>query len=667
MIIKYYKGYVSLDELNELMNTSRNGTTAYDLVETASYLGFESVGLKVSLNDLKNNSNIVYPFIAHTIIDNKYKHFIVVYKINIKKKYFIIADPQYSIKKMTFSEFEKIYNNVIICMYPKKPIIRKNKVSLKQIFIEIVKKYKKEISKLFIISLIFMFLSLVTSFYIKIVFDNIYLSKNYLTLIFYFFLIINIFKITANFLRMKLLIFINQKIDIEINMDAYKKVINLPYHYYRNRTTGEMVSKLIDLDKVREMLDKVIIILFVDLPFTLLSTIILLFINVKLFMITLIFLCMYILIVLASRKIISNKTEECYKEKAESVSFMEESINGFETVKGLNIENRVIDKYERKYIKYLKSIIKLENILNLQSYLKEIINIMNELVIIYVGSILVKNNIISIGTLLAFNSIQVFFFTPIRNIIDLDVSLIEAKKVLIKVYEMFSNDKCENKLNKEFTGKIKISNLSVNYMHKEIIKDINLEIKQGEKVIILGESGSGKSTLLKSLIGYLDIKRNMIKYDDYDINDISNLRNNVTYISQNEILFTDTVRNNISICSNSDISSVAKNCYIDEFIGNDPLGYNMVLEENGFNISGGQKQRIVLARSIMKDFKVLLIDEGLNQIDINLERKILKNLFSKYNDKTIIVVSHRKENIDLYEHLIEMKNGKIVKDIIKNG
>lgn len=664
MIIKYYQGYVSLDELNELMNTNKFGTTAYDLIITANKIGFKANGLRLKLEEL-NIDEVVFPCIVHTIIEEKYKHFMVIYKMNFKKKSIIIADPQTKIKKISFEEFNKIYNNILINLYPTKPIVKNNEISFKQIFISILQKYKKEIKQILFISLIFMILSLITSFYIKLIFDNIYLSKKYLTLIFIFFFILNFIKITANFLRTKLLIFINKKIDVEINLDAYSKVINLPYHYYKNRTTGEMVSKLIDLEKVRDAINKVILILFVDFPLTIISTIILLVISKKLFLISVVFLIFYFLIIFLSKKIIVNQTEECYKKKTETISYMQESINGFETVKGLNIENKVILEYEKKYIKYLNRIFKIDNILNFQNYFKELINIMSELVTLFIGSFLVKDNIITLGTLLAFNSIQVFFFTPIRNIVDLDINLIEAKKVLKKVYEMFDN-KSNAKDIKNILGTINVTKLSYNYMHKTILKNISFKVPLGQKIIILGDSGSGKSTLLKILMGYLKVERDMIKYDETDINDISNLRKNITYISQNEVLFTDTVYNNICITNNNDISDVKKICYLDSFVNNDNLGYNMFLEENGFNISGGQKQRIVLARTLLRDFNFLLIDEGLNQVDISLERKILKNIFEKYKNKTIIIVSHRRENIDLFDRMIEIQNGMIKRDITIN-
>ena len=209
-------------------------------------------------------------------------------------------------------------------------------------------------------------------------------------------------------------------------------------------------------------------------------------------------------------------------------------------------------------------------------------------------------------------------------------------------------------IDKKMEGEIKIKNLNYSFDDTIVLKNINLNIKQGSKVLIIGESGSGKSTLLKILKGYYKVKRGKVMINDIDINDYKN--NDIIYVSQNETLFTDTIYNNIG--SSDKFMEIAKMCLVDEFV-NSNLGYNSLIEENGFNISGGQKQRIILARALNREFNILLIDEGLNQVDVNKERIILKNIFKKYKDKTIIIVSHRMDNNDLFDQMI-----KISKEVI---
>ena len=169
-----------------------------------------------------------------------------------------------------------------------------------------------------------------------------------------------------------------------------------------------------------------------------------------------------------------------------------------------------------------------------------------------------------------------------------------------------------------------------------------------------------------------EVKRNCLFIDNIDINDYSEecIKENICYISQNEMLFTDSLYNNL--CLNDDVSDKKLNevldiCYIKDIFKKSNLGINTLIEENGFNLSGGEKQRIVLGRTLLKPFNILIIDEGLNQVDISLERKILKNIIKKYQDKTIIVISHRLENMDLFPRVIKFKHTKIEGDVRKNG
>ena len=171
---------------------------------------------------------------------------------------------------------------------------------------------------------------------------------------------------------------------------------------------------------------------------------------------------------------------------------------------------------------------------------------------------------------------------------------------------------------------------------------------------------------------YYSVNRSTVFINNYDINDISlnTIKNNISYISQDEILYTGSIKDNIILnrsIDDKEFLKVTKITRVDEIINNSLLGYDMILEENGFNISGGQKQRIILARALLKKSNIILIDEGLNQIDINLERKILKDVFRVYKNKTIIIVSHRKENIDLYDKVIKISDGKLQEVITRNS
>ena len=245
----------------------------------------------------------------------------------------------------------------------------------------------------------------------------------------------------------------------------------------------------------------------------------------------------------------------------------------------------------------------------------------------------------------------------------------EFKRNINRINNMFEaeNEEFNNSDYRKLKGKIRIKKLTFSYDRQEVLKDISILIIQKSKVLITGKSGSGKTTLFKILYKYYHPKNKEIFIDNHDINDLSleAIRRNITYISQNENLFTDSVKNNITLnrnISEEKFKQVCKSLYLDEFVSKMYLGYETKIEENGLNLSGGQRQRIILARALLKESSIILIDEALSQVDINLERKIIKNIFKIYKEKTILVISHRLENLDLYDRLLIIENHSIVED-----
>jgi ABC-type bacteriocin transporter len=667
MIINFYGGNLPIDQIRDLTKTDKNGTTAFHIIEACKSIGFNAEGIKTSLEQL-NKENLILPCIAHVVIDGKYKHFVVIYKIDFKNKKIIIADPSCSIKKITFSEFQKMWSGVLITLYPLKKLPLTQNISFIDFLLKIIKLHKTFVFNIIMLSIFITIFSVISSFYMKNILDAI--NYNNLTIIFIFFLFINIFKILSDFFRNKLLIYLNQKIDLLLTLDTYKKIISLPYNYYHTRTTGDIISRVNDLSIIRNMITKVSLSLFIDLPLALVTFIIFYIINTKLFFISLIIVFIYLLLMIFSKNRITNNINTIQVNKSETMSYMIETINGFETVKSVGNEAQIIDKFEKKYVKFLKNIFKFDNYNNTISILKDLVNAIGYLTIIYVGAKMVTLGNLTFGDLLVFVNLLNYFLEPIKNIIDLNSEIKEAKNSLRRILELFKNEnKKQTFIDNVKVKEISFNNLSYSYDYKEKqLKNINLKLKK-QKILILGKSGSGKSTLFKLLMRYYEIPRNQITINGYDINDYKDdvIKQNFSYISQNEILYTDSIYNNLKIDKNiteEQIIEISKKCFIDEFLND--LGLNMLIEENGYNLSGGQRQRIILARALLKNFEVLIIDEGLSQMDINLERKILKNLFKMYENKMIIVISHRLDNMDLYDRVIELKNGEIVKDVFKN-
>ncbi len=651
MIIKYYKGYVSMYKLNEMLKTTRKGVTAYHMVKTLKTLGFKAYGVRES-----NLKPTKVPFISNLIIRNSYKHFVVVYEVT--DSYVLVADPASEIKKISLDEFYKIWTGVNIMMYPEKSIIN-IKSNFDSSFFKNMFSFNKSI--LFLIcflSIIMTISGIIGSFFFQTLIENVD-NENNLKYIFFIFIILALIKVLSNFYRNKILVKLTNTIGANITKKTFKHIIRLPYLYYHNHTTGEVTSKINDLNQISFTFNKVLVTLFIDFPLTLFSGILLFFINKILFFIILILVLFYIVIILLTHKKVNASIENSLRNKAEVNSYMVETISAFETIKGIGCESNIVSKLNKKYDLFLKESINLDNLINKQTLFKNIVSNFGVFIVMLFGIIMIKEGEISIYLFITYNILMSLFLEPIRNIVDLDFEIKETINTVKRVFGLYEN--VQNK-NREFVNNIELSNVSfsfddVNYA----LKNINLKINKGEKILISGKSGSGKSTLLKLIKGY---------YLDYNgqafINgkSIRCVNDSIAYISQKETLFTGSIYENMTLNGSKDFDRIKQICLTDEFVSKYDLGYCTLLEEDGFNLSGGQRQRIALARSL-QSFSTLIIDEGFSGLDTNLERKIIKNLFSYYSDKTIIVISHRLTNLDLFDRFIKLEDGVITLDETK--
>ena len=263
---------------------------------------------------------------------------------------------------------------------------------------------------------------------------------------------------------------------------------------------------------------------------------------------------------------------------------------------------------------------------------------------------------------MSFNTLLTYFLWPLRNLVDLDTNYKEARNALRRINELLINLHFKSNNLRLKSGEIDFKHLNFSFNNRDLIlKNINFKIMARHKVLLIGKSGSGKSTLCALLMKYYSVAKDKLFLDGYDINDLADVRDDIVYISQNELLFTDTLYNNIVLgrqIDSNEFLKVVKLCEIDK-MSDDHLGYNELIEENGFNLSGGEKQRIFLARALLKNFSILIIDEGLNALDKASERRLLKKIFRIYNDKTIIIVSHRLVNKDLFDQVVKLKNGQL--------
>jgi ATP-binding cassette subfamily B protein len=361
---------------------------------------------------------------------------------------------------------------------------------------------------------------------------------------------------------------------------------------------------------------------------------------------------------------INKKIREIKENSSKSNSYIIELINAEETIKGQNILENLLSKFSIKYNKLLCQSYDYNNLSNNMLLISNISNSLITILIIFIGAQMVLKGEYTLSKLITFNALAIYFVEPIKNVINL---FLNYKKIMIvkeRINELLELEEENIYLDsndlREIKGDIEIRDLSYSYNKKDkILDNISLKIKNKEKVVIVSPSGYGKSTLSKIMAKYIDVEYGHVYINNIDINDYNlwSIRENITYSSQNEFLFNDSIYNNLNIKNTRDeeIRDTCNLMLVDEIYKKRNSDINMLLDENASNLSGGERQRVILARTFLKKSNIYILDESFSEIDKDREKIILKNIFKKYKDKTIIVISHKSDNNNLFDRVIDLE------------
>ena len=643
MILKYYGGYTSMTKLNEMMRTSHKGTDAYHLVLALQELGFKAEGRKFK------NFYFPLPVIAHVIINDSYKHYVVIYEVDFRRRRMLIGDPSFGLRRLSFDEFKKMWTGVIITIKPVRKLIKEEEPKVIPFVLKLVRPNVKSLILIGGLSFVVSVLAVVTSFFLQVLIN--YLNKDFDGLfdVCGIFLVVFLAYAFLKFFRNSRLIKLNREIDSRLSIDTFKQIVHLPYRFFRQRTTGEITSYFNDLFWIREFIMDVSIAIFTNLPIMIMLFLVMAYLNFGALLIVLFICLLYFLDFIYYFRKNEIKVDQALYEKAFVNSYMTERIGGFESVKNLDMEGMVISKFRKVYEKYLSTVKDVDITYNKQSLDKEIVHYFGLFfLIIYIFLEISKGMVFSEGVTLFI--LAIYFLDNFRNILGFDLEVKEVTSAVKHVSELLNYNK-QKKIRKQICGDIRFTNVSYSFDdEKKILDGISLVIKQGEKVMVTGKSGSGKSTLFKILKGFYNDYQGKVFIGNKDIRRLK--VSGINYICQKENIFTGTLKDNLELLGKYDQRDI---CEIKD-IG---LECDDLLEENGFNLSGGQRQRIILARALNK-FNILIIDEGLSEVDVNMERRIIKGLLERYKNKTIIYVSHRRDNLDLFDRLVEINDGKIL-------
>lgn len=673
MIFGYYGSYYSLATLREKAKTNLEGTTALGLVKVAEELGFETQAIQADMT-LFDESDIPYPFIAHVLKEGKLLHYYVV--TGADQQYIYIADPDPLVKmtNLTREAFAKEWTGVSLFMAPT-PAYRPHndkKVGLTA-FIPLLTKQKGLIANIVLATLLVTIINITGSYYLQSIIDTYVPDqmKNTLGIISIGLLVVYVLQQILSYGQEYLLIILGQRLSIDVILSYIKHVFQLPMNFFATRRTGEIISRFNDANNIIDALASTILSIFLDVSIVLIISVVLFFQSSTLFFISLLALPIYSVIIFAFMKPFEKMNNEMMEANAILSSSIIEDINGIETIKSLTSERTSYQKVDREFVSYLKKSFRYAKTESIQKALKKLAQLLLNVFVLWMGARLVMDNQLSMGQLITYNTLLIYFTNPLENIINLQTKLQTAHVANNRLNEVylvnseFEDEKAIKEL-PDTPSTISFENVSYKYGYgRDILSGINLEIPIYSKVAIVGISGSGKTTLAKMMVNFYEANTGEVRLNSTNMNQIDKtaLRRHVNYLPQQPYVFNGTILENLLLgakegTTQEDILRAVEIAEIRTDIENMPLNYQTELTSDGAGISGGQKQRIALARALLTDAPILILDEATSSLDILTEKKIIDNLMKL--DKTIIFIAHRLTIAEKSEQVIVLDQGKLI-------
>ncbi|WP_273393708.1 type I secretion system permease/ATPase [Actinobacillus porcinus] len=549
-------------------------------------------------------------------------------------------------------------------------------------FFKVIWRFKSYYYQVLLASFIINFLALVSSLYVMNVYDRVVPNKAYGTLWVLSIGVITaiIFELIAKLLRAYLTDIAGKKADLIISSALFRRVLNIKLQE-RPVSSGSYANNLRDFESVREFMTSASLLTLVDLPFLFLFIFVMFLVAGKLAFVPLTIIPVVIIVGLLAQIPLSRFINESMRESSQRQGLTVEAIEGLETLKTNNAFNWAQKRWDFFTAKSAASSIKVKNISNFVTNFTMMMQQLNTVFLVLTGTYLIHSDNpsekITMGALIACVILSGRALAPLGQIAGLAIRFQQAwlalKGVNGIVERATDRDSERNYVTlSHIQGAVKFHHVSFGYSKdgEPTVNNLDLTLQPGEKVAILGKIGSGKSTMLKLAAGLYEPQQGNISLDDVDLRQIDPhfLRNQVVLLEQNPRLFLGTLRENLDLArmdgfsTDQDLLNALARFGLIDLIRQHPRGLDMPLGEDGLGLSGGQKQMVALARMTLKDPRVVLLDEPTTGLDQTSEVYALRALAHWCQSRTLVVVTHRSQVLQLVNRIVVVEDGKVVLD-----
>jgi ATP-binding cassette subfamily B protein len=674
MVLQFHGRATTLDE-TRLAAGSNRGTDALSIVRAAEQLGMRARGVKLDVADLRYAP-------AASILHWDFNHFVVLERV--RRRGVDIVDPAFGRRFVPMDRFRKHFTGVALVFEPG-DTFEVSPPGGNKVFRYLGKLVGQPalVSRIVVTSIVLRLLALALPMLTALVVDRVvpHNDLNLLVVVGAGIGAVLLFQFLSTLIRGHLLIQLRTHLDTKMTLGFVSHLLALPYAYFNRRSAGDLLLRVASNTQIRDLLTSSLLSTLLDGALAIAYLMLLFVLSPTLALVTLGAGGLQVIVVLLARNRYAALTSQDLESQARAHSYLVQMLVGIETLKVSGAENRAMEHWSNLYVDELNVALQRSRLSALIDSANALLQTAAPLVLLGVGATLVLKNQIGLGTMLATTALATGFLVPLSSLMASALQLQQLGSYVERIDDVLATEP-EQRAGKvappRLTGEIELHQVSFRYGPNSplVVRDVTLRVTPGAKVAIVGRSGSGKSTLAALLLGLHKPTDGRITYDGYDLGDLDHrrLRQQLGMVPQNPFIFSGSIRHNIALSDPSapfdKIIAAARRACVDEDIRAMPMGYESIVSDGGATLSGGQRQRIALARALLHDPSVLVLDEATSSLDATTERQVMDHLIGLRS--TRIIIAHRLSTIMNADLIIVMDDGRVVEtgshgDLVARG
>jgi ATP-binding cassette subfamily B protein len=669
MVGRYWGKRFSVNRLRDMANVDRDGASLRGLAAAAESIGFSTRPVKAGFSKLAQQS---LPVIAHW----EGKHYIVVYEVT--RNHVIVADPAIGQRTLSPADFKAGWTGYALLLQPT-ALLKEAKDASQPFwqFFDLVKPHWLVLLEVLIASLLIQIFGLVTPLLTQLLFDRVVVQRSTLTLtaVGLGLVIFSLFRVAMTGLRQYLLDHTANRLDLALIVGFISHTFRLPLSFFESRYVGDIISRVQENYKIQQFLTGEALSIFLDLLTGFVYVGLMFWYSWKMALLALVIVPPFFLLALIATPFFRRLSREIFNTLAAQNSYLIEALTGVRTVRSMALEQTVRWHWEELLHKSIKTFFSGQVINNSFQVFSLFIEALATTALLWFGAWQVIQNQLTIGQLVAFNMLLANVIQPFQRLTVLWNQLQEVIIAVERINDVLEAEPEEDLQDQprqvlpQLRGQIHFEQVTFRY-HPEsdinTLENLSFEVKPGQMVALVGRSGSGKTTISKLVLGLYPATEGKILIDGYDITRLAlrSLRQQIGVVDQDTFLFGGTIRENISIgrpeATLEEVRSAAQQAGADQFIEQLPTGYETQIGEGGGMLSGGQRQRLAIARALLGNPCLLILDEATSHLDAESERIIQTNLNTILKGRTTLVIAHRLSTVRKADLILVLDRGVLV-------